>query len=215
MVMPPAKSVLRDQLRATVLDRVLHHRLPPASRIREDAMAAELGASRTPLREALFALVHEGLIDATPECGFSVKPLSAREVREVYPIVWTLEALALETSLGTFSEIVPQLRAINRKLKDAAHRPRSALRQDLAWHAKLVSLCPNQRLKELLSTYKQLTYRYEFLYMSDSKLLLESVEEHDGIGEELGRGRVDRAIPSLRKNWQRGMELLLRQLDWR
>ena len=74
-------------------------------------MAAELGASRTPLREALFSLVHEGLIDATPDRGFSVKPLSSREVREIYPILWTLESLAVQTNRRNFSPVVPELRA--------------------------------------------------------------------------------------------------------
>jgi DNA-binding GntR family transcriptional regulator len=205
---------LREKLRTAVLDRVLHHRLPPASRIREDAMASELGVSRTPLREALFALAHEGLIEATPERGFSVKPLSAREVREVYPILWTLESLALQTSRGKLSTLVPELRAINKWFATAVRRPRAALTADMAWHAKLISLCPNRRLTHLLSTHKQLTYRYEFLYMSKPALLLASVDEHAGIIREVANGRVEHAIALLQKHWRRGMDVLLHELDW-
>jgi len=205
---------LREKVRAQVLDELLHHRLPPASRIREDAMASQLGISRTPLREALFALAHDGLIETNHERGFSVKPLSAREVREIYPIIWTLEALALETSRGNFSTIVPHLRAINNRFANSVFRPRAALRQDVAWHAKLTSLCRNKWLAELLSRMKQLTYRYEYLYMSNAQLLLASVKEHEAITREIAAGRIGRALPMLRRNWERTMKVLLNQLDW-
>jgi DNA-binding GntR family transcriptional regulator len=205
---------LREKIRSELLHRVMHHHLPPSSRIRETALASELGASRTPLREALFSLVQDGLIDATRDRGFSVKPLTAREVREVYPIVWTLEILALHTSRGKFAAIVPDLVQLNRKLRSAVHKPTLAIRYDTLWHSKLTSLCPNERLLAIVSTLKRLIYRYEFVYMNNPELLKNSVEQHKQIIGALSEGCVKTATVLLEKNWRWAMQNLLDQFDW-
>ena len=205
---------LREKIRSELLDRVMHHELPPSSRIRETALASELGASRTPLREALFSLVQEGFIDATRDRGFSVKPLTAREVRELYPIVWTLEILALQTSRGKFVAIIPDLIQLNRKLRRAVNKPTLAIRYDTLWHSKLTSLCPNERLISIVSTLKRLIYRYEFLYMNNSDLLKSSVEQHKQIIGALAEGGIKGASVLLEQNWRWAMQNLLDQLDW-
>jgi DNA-binding GntR family transcriptional regulator len=205
---------LREKIRSELLHRVMHHKLPPSSRIRETALASELGASRTPLREALFSLVQEGFIDATRDRGFSVKPLTAREVRELYPIVWTLEILALQTSRGKFAAIIPDLIQLNRKLRRAVNKPTLAIRYDTLWHSKLTSLCPNERLISIVSTLKRLIYRYEFLYMNNSDLLKSSVQQHKQIIGALAEGGVKAATVLLEQNWRWAMQNLLDQFDW-
>jgi DNA-binding GntR family transcriptional regulator len=205
---------LREKIRSELLDRVMHHELPPSSRIRETALASELGASRTPLREALFSLVQDGFIDATRDRGFSVKPLTAREVREIYPIVWTLEILALQTSRGNFTAIIPDLVQLNRKLRRAVHKPTLAIRYDTLWHSKLTSLCPNERLISIVSTLKRLIYRYEFIYMNNPDLIASSVEQHKQIIGALTERSVKTATVLLEKNWRWAMQNLLDQFDW-
>lgn len=205
---------LREKIRSQILHRVMHHELPPTSRIRESALASELGASRTPLREALFSLVEEGFIDATFDRGFSVKPLTAREVREIYPIVWVLEALALRTSRGKFTAIIPRLIHLNLKLAKADRQPRLAIRHDTRWHATLISLCPNERLISIVSSLKRVIYRYEYAYMNKPELLVSSVKQHKQIIGALAEGGVDEATIFLEQNWRWSMQNLLEQFDW-
>jgi DNA-binding GntR family transcriptional regulator len=210
----PKSPALREKIRSEILHRVLHHQLPPSSRIRETALASELGASRTPLREALFSLVQDGLMDTTRDRGFSVKPLTAREVREVYPIVWMLEILALQTSRGKFAAIIPNLVQLNRKLRSAVYKPTLAIRYDTLWHSTLTSLCPNERLLAIVSTLKRVIYRYEFVYMNNPDLLKSSVEQHKQIIDALSEGSVKTATVLLEQNWRWAMQSLLDQFDW-
>lgn len=71
-----ASTFLRDAIVAGVW--------PPGTRIPELEVAAQLGISRTPLREALRALFAEGLVDAVPRTGYVVHAHTASELQDVY-----------------------------------------------------------------------------------------------------------------------------------
>ena len=115
-MVPPTRAPLREDVRQIILDRILSGELPPGCRITESRLAAELGVSRTPLREALFNLESEGFVRSDLARGFSVAPLSVREVRESYPILQTLEVLAFR-SIGQLAvTTAPDLRRINKEL---------------------------------------------------------------------------------------------------
>src|SRR5271155_3714457 len=75
---------------------LIEHHLEPGARLVEAQLCSELGVSRTPVREALFVLEQEGFVKSDPARGFTVRQLNAQEVRELYPIIWTLEILALK-----------------------------------------------------------------------------------------------------------------------
>lgn len=73
---------------------ILNGELPPGKRIAEVALAALLGASRTPIRMALVRLQEEGLLDALPSGGFAVKAFSEADVHDAIELRGTLEGLA-------------------------------------------------------------------------------------------------------------------------
>jgi GntR family transcriptional regulator of vanillate catabolism len=73
---------------------VLRGELNPGERVSELQMVERLGVSRTPVRMALVRLEEEGLLEAIPSGGFSVKSFSEREIFEAIEIRGTLEGLA-------------------------------------------------------------------------------------------------------------------------
>lgn len=91
---------LSDQLVDLVRERILSGRVPPNGPIRQDALAAELGISKIPLREALARLEQEGLLQSQANRGFFVRSLNRDEAEEVYRLRLKLEpdvmALAAE-----------------------------------------------------------------------------------------------------------------------
>src|SRR5262249_55563968 len=138
---PIRKQPLRDDVHASLRDRIVEGRFPPGSRLPDVQLAAELGVSRTPVREALLRLVREGLVDSDPNRGFFVAPLCRRDVLETYPLVWTLECLALQCCGPPSSDLIKALRQIN---ADMAAVPGDAPRRqelDLCWHQTLVEPC--------------------------------------------------------------------------
>lgn len=82
---------LSDQLVSLVRERVLAGAVRPDQPIRQDALAAELGISKIPLREALARLEQEGLLRSHANRGFFVRALSREEAEEVYSVRMRLE----------------------------------------------------------------------------------------------------------------------------
>jgi DNA-binding GntR family transcriptional regulator len=82
---------LSDQLVDIVRCRILDGTVPPDQVIRQDALAAELGVSKIPLREALSRLEQEGLVRNVTNRGYFVCPLDAAEAEEVYALRLKLE----------------------------------------------------------------------------------------------------------------------------
>jgi DNA-binding GntR family transcriptional regulator len=97
---------LSDQLVDLVRDRILAGVVPIDQAIRQDALAAELGVSKIPLREALTRLEQEGLVRSQANRGFFVRSLNADEAEEVYALRVKLEpeAVALASRLATDEE---------------------------------------------------------------------------------------------------------------
>jgi DNA-binding GntR family transcriptional regulator len=60
--------------------------LPPGGRVNELAIAKKMGVSRTPLREALNRLTGDGFLTLSPKQGFFRKPLSVREISDLYEL---------------------------------------------------------------------------------------------------------------------------------
>lgn len=82
---------LSDQLAVLVRDRILSGQVAPDRPIRQDALAAELGVSKIPLREALTRLEQEGLLRSHANRGYFVRPMTTEEVEEVYALRLKLE----------------------------------------------------------------------------------------------------------------------------
>ncbi len=82
---------LPEQLAERLRERILSGTAAPGAPIRQDALAAELGVSKIPLREAMARLEQEGLLRSEANRGYFVRELSAGEAREVYALRLKLE----------------------------------------------------------------------------------------------------------------------------
>lgn len=115
-------QTLSEQIFTLVRDRIVAGQIPSDTPIRQDALAAELGVSKIPLREALARLEQESLLVSHANRGFFVRPLSAEEAEEVYALRLKLEPDAV----GEASRVATQ------EDKDAAKRALAALDKAMA-----------------------------------------------------------------------------------
>jgi DNA-binding GntR family transcriptional regulator len=199
---------LRDDVHTALLERIWRGELPAGSRLRDVSLAAAMGVSRTPVREALLQLQREGMVRADMGRGFVVEALSPREVRELYPIVWTLECLALRLSPQPSAALVRRLRAVNRDLRAAKREPEACLELDGRWHDALLTACPNEPLLALLRSLKDRLRRYEYAYMRDVGRVELSTRHHDRIAAALAAGDLEGAAHWLERNWRISLERL-------
>ena len=199
---------LRADLRLKVLERILNGKLSPGSRVNESRLAKELNVSRTPLREALFQLEREGFLRSDRDRGFSVEPMSGREIRELYPILWTLECLALRLCGPRATLAVPSLTRLNNELR-TTRNPKRALILDNSWHETLLASCPNRRLQDDIQGLRLGIRRYELVYMREVPLINVSVHQHQEIIKAVKDGDTGLALEKLEENWRFSMEELL------
>lgn len=207
------RTPLREQVHRAIVGRILRDELAPGSRVSDSALAQELGVSRTPVREALLRMEREGFLEVDVGRGFFVKALSAGEVAEVYPILWTLEVLALRTSPPPGRATVAELDRVNAELAQAGDDPERRIDLDVAWHRTLLEGCPNARLLEMIAGLKSVIRRYEYAWMQNAGRVPVSTRTHDDIARALQRGDVEAAVPLLESNWRITMEELLPWLE--
>ncbi len=202
---------LRQSLRSTLLSQIVAGGLEAGKPVNESHLATELKVSRTPLREALLQLEQEGFIRSDERRGFSVERLSAREIREIYPMLWTLEGLAVRSSGACAHLPVPDLVAVNSEFAKAGN-PQRALDLDTQWHELLTSQSQNRRLLETISALRLGIRRYETVYMADTRLLPESVAQHKEIIGALRKRDIEAAVKTLEEHWRFGMGVLIRKM---
>ena len=210
-----SRAPLRDQVHRALVERILRDELKPGERLSDTVLAGELGVSRTPVREALVRLEREGFLDVDVGRGFFVKPLSPREVHEVYPILWTLEALAVRTCPGATPRLLAELARLNGELAGVDGDPDRRTELDGAWHRALVEPCGNELLLETIVSTRAMVRRYEFAYMQDSRVVPVSTGEHARIAEAVARGDRERAARLLQEHWKTAIDTLVPWLEGR
>jgi DNA-binding GntR family transcriptional regulator len=199
---PLPRTTLRIQTQERVRSLILAGRLAPSTNVVERDLSAQLGISRTPLREALLGLQTEGLLRAEPGRGFFVSDLSVEEAGELYPLIWTLESMAVERGRPTGLAALARIGASFRK----ADSPDTALTQDRAWHAELIRRCGCPRTAAILESARAAAARYEYGFFSDAAAIRASAAQHDAILRELRKGRFKKAAVLLKHNWQQGLD---------
>ena len=195
------RTILRDDVRRWVLDAICRGSLAPGAALGEAELARRIGISRTPLREALVALEREGFVVSSPGRGFSVAPLVASEMAELYPLIGNLEAFALRASPRPGADVIEVLRDLSRRLGTAASLA-DALALDEEWHRRLLAGSRNRKVLALLERQKDQVRRLEFAFTRIVGDVATSMEEHARILDELEAGRVSRAAKLLEAHWQ-------------
>jgi DNA-binding GntR family transcriptional regulator len=86
---------LSERIFEVLLERIVTGEIGLDAPIRQDALAAELGVSKIPLREAMARLEQEGLLSSQANRGYMVKPMSADQVDEIYALRLAIEPAAV------------------------------------------------------------------------------------------------------------------------
>jgi DNA-binding GntR family transcriptional regulator len=99
----PVKRTIADQVAELVRQRILTGQLKGGQPIRQEHLAAELGVSRIPLREALKQLAAEGFVTITSHKGAVVAELSVAEIEELFDLRLKLETWLLQLAIPVMS----------------------------------------------------------------------------------------------------------------
>lgn len=205
---------LSDSAAARIRAMIVDGRLAAGERINEVRMAARLGVSRTPLREALNRLAAEEAIEARPHQGYFVKPLTLEEFEQIYDIRPILDPAALRLAGAPSAEQLDRLAALNRRFA-AARDPEVVITLDDEWHLELLAGCPNRVLVEIISNIIRRTRRYELALMREAQSVAKSSEDHEAILSSLRAGDLEGACALLEHNMRQGRAAIVAWLRQR
>ena len=198
-----ARERLSVDVHQELLNRLIRGEIAPGARLKDAELAEDLGVSRTPIREALLRLEREGFISSQKHLGFSVKRLQESEIHDVYPLVRLLECSALDSAPLPCSEKLKKLADLGSSLRVEGSDPLRRIELDSSWHEALIEDNGNQHLMRILSDLKRLLLRYEYAFMRDDTLVVESVAEHNAIAKCMERGDRREAVRLLGDHWDR------------
>ena len=92
---PNPRENLAERIYRQLKQDIFDFRLLPADRFSENEIAERMGASRTPVREALFRLEREGYVEVLARSGWQVKPFDFKYFEELYDVRTVLECAAV------------------------------------------------------------------------------------------------------------------------
>jgi len=149
MKIPPSPSSPRSDHTAELLrSRILDGVLDPGTLLAESAVARELGVSRVPVREALFALEQDGLVAFSDSGRAYVKELSPFDFEELYVLRLTLEPVAARLAAPALRENPSALEA-NIRATSKAPALLQVTQLDLDFHEIILEASGNRRLLKL------------------------------------------------------------------
>ena len=146
--MTVARTVLRDQVKEILLERILRGELEPGERLVETRLARELGTSQAPVREALRDLQLLRLVESEPFRGARVRAVDDSQLLPVFPVRAALEGLAAGEAARKAGGDVTTLERELDAMRDAAAREdwRAQTSHDVAFHRAMVELADNEPL---------------------------------------------------------------------
>jgi DNA-binding GntR family transcriptional regulator len=203
---------LREAVYARIVDLISSGEYPPGAALTEASLSRALEVSRTPVREALLRLEAEGVLRSALARGFTVRPLVRREVEELYPILASLEALAVRAAIPVPKPTVKTLRGTLAEL-ERCQDPVLRWKLDTRWHGTLTAASGNGHLQGMIGQLRINVSRYELAYMREVTVRDEADHQHRDVLAAVEAREPDRAAELLETHWHHGMRLVLEWLE--
>lgn len=186
---------LADSAYDLLLDEIVSGGLPPGARLRDRELAERLGASRTPVREALRRLADEGLVEVTPQSATRVAPVDVAGAAHAFPVVAALQGLAARLGVpGLGRDALDRMVELRTAKRDALARADipAAIAADDAFHDVLVAASGNHELRRSLDRVMPQVRRLDLLHFR-ALSRDEAVDHDDAVLEACRRGAADEA----------------------
>ncbi len=209
----PARANLAEQVYAELKAQMNDFSLVPGDRFSEAELGARLGVSRTPVREALFRLRNEGLLDVESKSGWFVRPIDFGKLEQLYDLRVLLESASV-LRLCTRAEPAPELDALKAVwLVPVAERLAGGAEVgalDEQFHATLVRAAGNEEIArvhwdvtERIRIIRRLDFtradRIDATYAEHAKILRAVIQRKPDAAQLLLRSHIEQSKSEVRK----------------
>lgn len=198
-------ATLAQQVYEHLRRAILTNAYPPETPLPEEALAAQLGVSRVPVREALRRLAAEGLVTLTPRQVAAVRALSPKEFLDAYRVREALETLAIRLATPRLTPAdLEELQRLQSEMERCAEARDAETFFDVnaAFHAFIVERADNDYLKAIYEPLMDQMRRYRSPSLDLRGGMERSIEEHRAILDAVRAGDAERAARLLAEHIQ-------------
>lgn len=222
--MPPARPARKSLQHRTISSavaedlrqRIVDGELPSGFQLRQDALAAEFGVSRIPVREALMQLEAEGLVKIHPHRGAIVSELSTDEIDELFELRALLEPRLLKASAPRLTEV--DYKRLNEILQEYASELQAMHigrwgELNTEFHTVLYQHARQPRSLGIVANLLQESDRHTRLQLSLTQGVERAASEHAELLTLCANGKIDAACTLLKAHIEGAGESLRRYLE--
>lgn len=207
-----SRTVLSDQIRDTLLERILQGDYQQGDRLVESQLAREFGVSQSPVREALRVLSAMHFVELEAFKGARVRRIELNEIAQIYPVRAALEELAGQLAAPFLKGNVGELEVIYRCMVQAAERGdmQEVTRKDAQFHRTVVVAAQNRILSETWDSLmiESRTYVTAVKVIFANTELMPIVKMHRPLIEALSSGDAETAGKEMRRHVTAFAEML-------
>ncbi|HIE27401.1 TPA: GntR family transcriptional regulator [Candidatus Poribacteria bacterium] len=189
-------STLANQVYQHLKKRIINQELKPGTRLIVSHIAAELGTSLTPVREALTSLTKDGLVEMIPHKGACVAKPTRKNFEDLFVVRKVLEGLSVRLAasrltpadIQTLDELIDRGDSIL-----SAGEAESWIEMDMKLHGFIAQKSGNELLIEILSGIQDRIHIFRLLTVGWPDGVKRASQEHQAIVSALRRGDVEGA----------------------
>ena len=175
---------LRDVVFNTLREAILRGDLVAGERLMELQLAAKLGVSRTPIREAIRMLEQEGLAITIPRKGAIVAGMTEKDMQDVLQIREALEELSVQVACDKITD--EEIEKLQKNMKNFEHSLKSGdlkkmAQADVEFHDVIYQATDNPKLINMLNNLREQMYRYRVEYLKNPENHEQLLKEHEAI----------------------------------
>ncbi len=170
-----------QQVAGVLAEEITEGVLPPGERLLEQTLSERFGTSRAPIREALYLLSQEGLVERVPRKGAVVKRYTTREIEELYKVRVTLEELALERDCDGLRRVrlsLAELRPIVAEMEKSRREVRRYHGLNFEFHKSIIELSRSSVLSRLYTQIEGPLKTFLRLSVTTKEDISKSIEDH-------------------------------------
>ncbi|OGP88452.1 MAG: hypothetical protein A2156_03220 [Deltaproteobacteria bacterium RBG_16_48_10] len=207
---------LRDRVYEILKKSIIFQEILPGEKIDEEAIAKQLGVSRTPIRETLCRLENEGIVKVIPRRGAFVVKHSRERITEILLVREALEGFAARLAANHMNEqTIGQLRSLFKDFSETNIRDRSKeyTQADLDFHNLIIKASKNKLLINLMKTLNDHIQMLRLQTFSLEGRPEHSIIEHFKIIEALEKKDPSSAESFMREHIRNVRETALRNFE--
>lgn len=158
-----SSSTMVDDVYESLLTAITRAQLTAGTVLSQNKLAARMGVSRTPVREALLRLERDGLVQRVPDIGFAVATITAEEVNEACDLLEVLDTYVYQHAAKVMTrESIDELLALAATLVDSAESgdDETWRRADQDYHALVMEAANNRFVAQYLRETRRRVQRF-------------------------------------------------------